>query len=249
MTANPIPGGFILVARKLLSSGIMDKPPLYLKLWVWMLIHASYKDHGNLKRGQFFTSLDKMSKAMAHKAGYRSVKPTKKEIRGAMKFLTKVHMIVTTKVTHGLLITILNYDYYQNPTNYEGHNEGHPKGHTQGTILTRKDKERKRTPNISSLRERYSDHDLIDKVFKAIASTRKSNKVSESVLLAQLQKWERYPVEQVESAMRVYLQKNYAGQGKNEAYLMGIIRNQKEDMPKGISTGSALLDEYYADSH
>ena len=34
-------------------------------------------------------------------------------------------MITTTKATRGLIITILNYDYYQDPKNYESHNESH----------------------------------------------------------------------------------------------------------------------------
>ena len=49
--------------------------------------------------------------------------------------------------------------------------------------------------------------------------------MAESVLIAQLQKWEKYPVEQVEAGIRIYLDKDYAGQGKREEYLMGIIRN------------------------
>ena len=249
MTQELIQGGYILLAKKLLKSGIMEKPPLYLKLWVWMLMQASFKDHGNLKRGQFFTSYERMRNAMAYKVGYRPNKPTVKEIRGVTKFLTKALMIVTTKVTHGMLITILNYDYYQSFQNYEGHNEGQSQGHNEGTILRKKGRKNGITPDIFSLRERYSDQKLIDDVFTAIASTRKSNKVADSVLLAQLQKWERYPVEQVESGMRIYLEKEYAGQGKREEYLWGIIKNQKIEAPKQQTTGSALLDSYYANAN
>ena len=106
--AAPIKGGYILLARKLLKSGIMEKPQLYIKVWIWMLMQTSFKDHGNLKRGQFFTSYRRMCDAMAYKAGYRTVKPTIKEMRGVTKFLTKALMIVITKVTHGMVITILN---------------------------------------------------------------------------------------------------------------------------------------------
>jgi uncharacterized protein YneF (UPF0154 family) len=119
-----IPGGYILVARKLLESGIMEKPPLYAKMWLWMLLQASWKDHGKLKRGQFFTSIDRMRDAFSYRVGYRVVRPSEKEIRSAYDFLTKGGMIGTAKVTHGMIITILNYDYYQNILNYEGHTEG-----------------------------------------------------------------------------------------------------------------------------
>jgi hypothetical protein len=218
----------------MLKSGIMEKPPLHLKAWVWMLMQASFKEHGDLKRGQFFTSYQRMCDAMAYKVGYRTVKPTLKEMRGVTKTLTKALMIGITKVIHGMVITILNYDYYQSLINYEGHNEGQGKGHNEGTISTRRVKERK-DPGLFSLKKRYAHQNLIDDVFQAISSTRKSGRVAESVLIAQLQKWEKYPIEQVESGIRVYLEKDYAGQGKREAYLMGIIRsnnNRQAGKPK-----------------
>jgi uncharacterized protein YneF (UPF0154 family) len=122
-----IPGGFILLSRKLLKSGIMEEPPLYLKLWVWMLLQASHKDRGNLKRGQFFPSYKKMQKAMAYKSGYRTEKPSIKKLRGVMEFLTEVRMVGTMKVLHGSVITIINYDLYQNMANYEFMHGGHNK--------------------------------------------------------------------------------------------------------------------------
>jgi hypothetical protein len=114
-----IPGGFILLSRKLLKSGIMGESALHLKLWVWMLLEASHKEHGNLKRGQFFTSLPRIQKAMSRKIGWRTEKFTENAIREVMKFLMKTAMIHRMKVLHGSVITILNYDYYQTVENYE----------------------------------------------------------------------------------------------------------------------------------
>lgn len=246
MNAEPIKGGYILFSRKLLRSGIMDKPPLYLKLWAWMLMTASFKDHGGLKRGQFFTSLDKMRTAMSHKVGYRLEKPSTKQIRCVTKDLTKARMIVTTKVTHGMVITILNYDYYQDLKNYEGHNEGTHPGHSEGTILRKKGRKKEQPFDFFSLRERYSDQNIIDKSFAAIASTRKTGKVADSILFAQLKKWEKYPAEHIEDCIRIYLEKNYATEGKNEKYLFGIIRKQAPKPRTNQNTGSELLDSYYA---
>jgi len=136
-----IPGGYILLARKITESGIMDKPPLYFKLWVWMLEQANHTNgYKGLKRGQFFTTIEDMREAMSWHVGYRKVTPSRKEIRSAYEWFsrksdespTKGHMIDTTKGTHGMLITILNYDFYQNSKNYERHNEGHDEGTTKG---------------------------------------------------------------------------------------------------------------------
>jgi len=86
-------------------------------------------------------------------------------------------------------------------------------------------KENKDSSDFFSLKKRYPFSELIDRCFSAIASTRKNGNVADSVLLAQLHKWERYPVEQVEAGIRTYLEKDHAGQGKDEKYLLGIIRN------------------------
>lgn len=85
----------------------------------------------------------------------------------------------------------------------------------------------KQNPDFFSLKKRYQNPSLIDQAFQAIAATRKSGKVAESILLAQLKRWERYPVKQVESGIHIYIEKDCAGQGKREDYLLGIIRNQK----------------------
>ena len=155
MSQELIQGGYILLSRRILKSGIMEKPPLYLKLWAWMLMQASFKDHGDLKRGQFFTSLEKMRDAMAYKVGCCTRMPTKKEIRGVIDFLSKGTAIVTTKVTHGMVITILNYDYYQDANNYEGHTAGHTAGQGKGTIPRKKGRKKGKTPDFFSLRNRY----------------------------------------------------------------------------------------------
>ena len=109
----------------------MDMPPLYIKLWTWMLLQASHKDHGNLKRGQFFTTTKRMQKAMLYKIGFRTEYPSERQIKSVMKYLTKNLMKVSTKVPHGQIITILNYDKYQNPKNYEGQTNV-PKGDPTG---------------------------------------------------------------------------------------------------------------------
>lgn len=143
------------------------------------------------------------------------------------------------------IITVINWNLYQQDEQ-QMNNRRTTDEHKQECI--KNDKE-KNPADFSNFLKRYSDENLIQKVFDAIKSTRKSGKVSDSILIAQLQKWERYPVEQVESGIMVYLEKGYADQGKREAYLPGIIRNSRGQIQKPVtreSTGSALLDSQYA---
>ena len=53
--------------------------------------------------------------------GWRKEAYSKSDCETAMKWLKKHTMITTTKTTRGLIVTILNYDIYQNPKNYENH--------------------------------------------------------------------------------------------------------------------------------
>ena len=127
--------GYILESRTIVNSPIWDKPPLYFKVWHYLLLRAQHSDYKGLKRGQLITSIPEIQEACSYYVGYRKVKPTKKEIYGIVNFFRNPYegdnegnnegsMIVTTKVTHGMLVTICNYNVYQDPKFYEGNNEG-----------------------------------------------------------------------------------------------------------------------------
>lgn len=134
--------GYILESRSILESDIWEKPPLYFKVWHYLLLKARFAPSGGLKRGQLFTSINEIREACSYKVGYRKVKPSKKEIWGIIDWLRSPHernydgnsrgtMIVTTKVTHGMVVTICNFNHYQNPNNYESNNESNDENRTK----------------------------------------------------------------------------------------------------------------------
>jgi len=43
----------------------------------------------------------------------------KHQCENSMKWLRKAEMVTTVKTTRGIVVTICNYDHYQNPANYE----------------------------------------------------------------------------------------------------------------------------------
>jgi len=165
-----IPGGFILKARKALESDLMDKPPLWSKLWDWMLLRAEWRVGAKLPRGSFLTSIDEMREAMSWLVGYRRVTPTKDEIRSAYEGFAKATMATTTKTTRGLIVSITNYDIYQNIKNYEGHDEGRNESDAKPTVTPHDSKEvqeeknkNKGTPPLSPQRDfDPEDPDLSD---------------------------------------------------------------------------------------
>lgn len=128
--------GYIKLWRKLLESEIMDnKPPLYAKVWMWLLLRAQHQKYKKLKAGQTWTSISQIQEAMSYNIGYRKHTPSRKEIWKIIEFLrnprerdtkatTKATMMATTKGTHGFLVTICNWKHYQGSDKHEGNNEG-----------------------------------------------------------------------------------------------------------------------------
>lgn len=134
MAEPKIPSGYILLSRKIIESKIWDKPPLYIKVWIYLLSRAQYKQYKQLQKGQLVTSIPEIIKACSWLVGYRREYPTKDQIYQIIEWLrnpdethnesnTKATMIATTRATHKLLVTICNYSYYQESDNYEGNDD------------------------------------------------------------------------------------------------------------------------------
>ena len=124
---NHIQGGYILLARKVLDSELMDKPPHFLKLWLWLLSKAFWKDGYELKRGQLLTSIGEMQDVGRYKKGNQMVgRLTQDQVRAAYGYFSKANMISIANPTKKILITITNFDSYQNPSNYETHDKAKP---------------------------------------------------------------------------------------------------------------------------
>lgn len=134
--------GYFIIARKTLESEIWHKPPLYWKVWCYLLARANWDDFGNLKRGQLFTSLDEIAEDNHWYVGYRKEVPKKSQIFDILEWLRTSHegsheandepnaesddtetMITTAKATRGIVINIVKYSIYQDPRHYESNSE------------------------------------------------------------------------------------------------------------------------------
>ena len=125
-----IEGGYYIKARKIQNSEIAHAPPHVREIWDWLLKEANHKDNGNIKRGQMVRSYKDIQNGLLWKIGYRTERYSKNHCEITMRWLTKRLMIHTEKTTRGMVITIINYDTYQNPNNYETYNETYKK-HTR----------------------------------------------------------------------------------------------------------------------
>lgn len=132
--------GYIKLSRRLLASDIWFKPPLYLKVWIYLLHQAAFKPYNGLARGQLVTSIPKIQEALSYQAGFITKKPTYKEIRQVLDYMrgkqpiksmhgngwgkwqssrqgtsqgTSEPMIIAKKIKDGMLVTIVKYSQYQ----------------------------------------------------------------------------------------------------------------------------------------
>jgi len=121
-----IEGGYYIKARCIQNSEIAHCPPHFREIWDWLIKEANHKDKKvsgkTIKRGQLFTSYQEIRDGLKWKVGYRFERYKKWQCENAMKFLRKAAMVAVTKTARGVIITILNYDTYQNPENYESRN-------------------------------------------------------------------------------------------------------------------------------
>lgn len=142
------PGGYILVSRKMIESEIWEKPPIYLKVWMYLLLKAQHKPYKNLKRGQVIVSIPELIEECSYKVGYRTEKPKKSQIYNVLDWLRSSNetsnegnarepMIKTTKTTRGLIVTISNYNVYQDSKNYEQNKEMHKESEPKETRTKR----------------------------------------------------------------------------------------------------------------
>ncbi|HOE16634.1 MAG TPA: hypothetical protein PLX02_04040 [Syntrophorhabdaceae bacterium] len=153
-----IPGGYYLKPR--LQPAIKDAPPHVREIFDYLLGQANYQDRQSsgrlIKRGQCFRTYEDIQEALVWYVGYRKMRYTKSQVEAALKWLRKHNVITTAKTTRGMIITVLNYDYYQTPANYENHGEDQKKttGEPQPdrTINNeKKEKEEKRSDAFSGL--------------------------------------------------------------------------------------------------
>jgi hypothetical protein len=149
-----IPGGYYIKARKIKESWIAHQPPCVREVWDYLIREANFADNkynGHAtKRGQLFRTYSEIRDALSWTVGYRKETYSEDAMKKAMKKLRSTLMIDTKKAPGGVLITVKNYDLYQDPKNYEGTNEGTtestiaaPLPHQGGAIYNKKVEERK----------------------------------------------------------------------------------------------------------
>lgn len=139
--------GYIKLYRKFLEWEWYDDDNC-TRLFIHCLLKANYRDKQwrgkTILRGQFFTSIENLSKELHL---------TSKQIRIALSKLENTGEISKKGANEGTYITVCNYDSYQQAEQVEGQTEGERRaseGQTKGKrrATTKKDKNIKNERNV-----------------------------------------------------------------------------------------------------
>jgi hypothetical protein len=246
--------GYIKLWRKYQDNEFWRERRVFSKFEAWLdLITEAQHDEkeqfhiiGNhrisTKRGQ----LIKSKVTLALRWGWNRSK-----VRRFLDLLTKCSMIVTENVHKTTRISIINYDTYNCERPRNGHDLTTKRPRLDHDLTTDKNvKHVKNAKNVNNktfssrqsaepvfdfeherdiLLTRYDadEQRLIDDCLKAIATTRQTGKIADSVIIKILKQWDSVSAEKVMAGIERYLDGGYHVDGKNERYLWGIIRNQE----------------------
>ncbi len=91
---------------------------------------------------------------------------------------------------------------------------------------------------LEELRRRYTPEQLrlVDRYFAVLARTRKTGKISPSVLVREMAYWARFPAAVVAEALQIHVKKYPQ---KKEAYTRGIMRELARERSSGKRDGNS----------
>lgn len=110
-----IKGGFILLSRTIIESEIWQKPPAYLKIWIYILCRVNWRKSSKNEIGEdLFNFRQEKIPGVTLDQVYNFLKWAK-----TLSYRDLTTQITTQKTTRGIRLKVNKYAYYQDPNNYQ----------------------------------------------------------------------------------------------------------------------------------
>lgn len=240
-----IPEGYILLARKVAKPDhwLWRLRPQHFKFAVGILLLARWRDGSytapdntviTVKRGQYAAPF----RRIAHE-----LKLSVQNVRSAVLVLRRTGFL-THEVTHGIsVITICNYERYQNPESYTNAPTNTKPTQGQHTKEECSNKDVKKTPTKDEARKYFADKlgniaPQMESVIYDFKNARKTNTLAPSKIKAIVDYWLKFSPQLLLEAKGIWDEKRYAKEGMRENYFNGILRRLKDE--KDIRRASAV---------
>ncbi|KKK78988.1 hypothetical protein LCGC14_2838030 [marine sediment metagenome] len=148
---TPMRIGYVLLARQIVDSEIFGKPASWLKIFIYLVTQAQYEPYKKLLRGQCYTTYADIAQACG---------VTRGQIDHATRFMKSKKMLATRKATRGMVVTICNYDTYQDTGRYQSDAESDTKAtqkrHTRDAIKENKETKKQRRRVLTGKEDAYA---------------------------------------------------------------------------------------------
>lgn len=159
-------GGYYLKARCIQESWVAHASPATREIWDWLIKEAAYKDKKKygftVKRGQILCTYSEIREGLSWKVGYRIEHYSEDVTKKCMKVLRTHQMIETKKTQYGMLITILNYNKYQDYNNYETEHKKRYEGTTSAPTRHRPGTTYIRNKEMNELNKEMNREESVD---------------------------------------------------------------------------------------
>ena len=119
-----IPGGYVMLPRELLESPIWDKDPSYTRFWIYLLLKARWKEEPvtrggvTIGRGQLLKSYRTIRKECRYRENQAWREWSLAKIFRMVSWFEAQGSIHTKRTDLGTLITLRNFNKYQDPDRY-----------------------------------------------------------------------------------------------------------------------------------
>jgi hypothetical protein len=134
--------GATIWARQTIESDIfLQKPDKWFKIWFYLINKVNYKDTKQFKRG---------SGRFTYKEIMIATKATKAQVDFCFRHLRETNAIQTKRTTRGVIVTILNYNKYQDLETYQHdkHTTGARQTHATIQKKVRKEEEERKEKTV-----------------------------------------------------------------------------------------------------
>lgn len=164
MEKDYIENGFIILSRKIINSKLWQLPKKDIIMAITCLLYSNHQEnkwftgtkHIIIPRGSFITSLEHLQQILPKKPK----KYTIQNIRTCINHLEKLHFLTKQSTKTYSLITIENYDKYQNASNYLTRKVTKSQQRANKELTTNKNEKNEKNVKNKGLKEIYKEKKL-----------------------------------------------------------------------------------------